>query len=267
MPKLVVSLVLSALVAIAVHGQGSKPQMSKSIPPPGSKAPVSGFTVVRSYPHDTRAYTQGLEYFGGFLYEGTGLKGQSALRKVELETGKVVQEEKLHPQYFGEGITITQGRVFQVTWQDRQGFIYDAKTLKFVRNFTYFGEGWGLTHDAAGVILSDGTSTLRFLETTRFQERRRIKVADGAVAIEQLNELEMVRGEIWANVWQTDYIVRISPKDGRVLGWINLKGLLGAPNAKLGADAVLNGIAYDAQKNRIFVTGKLWPRIFEIALK
>jgi glutamine cyclotransferase len=267
MRNLVAPLLMTLLVAIVVHGQGTKPPTSKTIPPPGSKAPVSGFTVVKSYPHDTRAYTQGLEYFDGFLYEGTGLKGRSALRKVELESGKVVQEEKLHPQYFGEGITIAQGRVFQVTWQDRQGFIYDAKTLKFVRNFTYFGEGWGLTHDQTGVILSDGSSTLRFLETTRFQERRRVKVADGPVAIDQLNELEMVRGEIWANVWQTDYIVRISPKDGRVLGWINLKGLLGAPNAKLGPDAVLNGIAYDAQKNRIFVTGKLWPRVFEIALK
>ena len=267
MPKTGLSLVLAVLAALVVHGQGSKLQMTKTIPPTASKAPVAGFAVVKSYPHDTRAYTQGLEYFDGFLYEGTGLKGRSAVRKVELETGKLVQEEKLHPQYFGEGITITQGRLFQVTWQDRQGFIYDAKTLKFVRNFTYFGEGWGLTHDAAGVILSDGTSTLRFLETTRFQERRRLKVADGPVLIDQLNELEMIRGEIWANVWQTDYIVRISPKDGRVLGWINLKGILGPPNAKLGPDAVLNGIAYDAQKNRIFVTGKLWPRVFEITLK
>ena len=216
---------------------------------------------MRSYPHDPKAYTQGLEYFDGFLYEGTGVKGSSAVRKVELESGKVVQETKLHPQYFGEGITIAQGKVFQLTWQDRTGFVYDAKTLKFIRNFSYFGEGWGLTHDPGGLIMSDGTSTLRFLELTRFQERRRVKVMDAGVPIERLNELEMVRGEIWANVWQTDYIVRISPKEGRVLGWINLKGLLGAPTAKLSAEAVLNGIAFDAQKNRIFVTGKLWPRI------
>jgi glutamine cyclotransferase len=186
---------------------------------------------------------------------------------VELETGKVVQETKLHPQYFGEGITIAQGKVFQLTWQDRAGFVYDAKTLKFIRNFSYFGEGWGLTHDATSLVMSDGTSTLRFLEPTRFQERRRLKVMDAGVPIERLNELEMIRGEIWANVWQTDYIVRIAPKEGRVLGWINLKGLLGAPMAKLSSDAVLNGIAFDAQKNRIFVTGKLWPRLFEIAIK
>jgi glutamine cyclotransferase len=242
-------------------------QAPRRMPPAMSKAPVHGYTVVRSYPHDPKAFTQGLEYFDGFLYEGTGLKGRSAVRKVELESGKVVQEATLHPQYFGEGITIAQGKIFQVTWQDRIGFIYDAKTFKPIRNFTYFGEGWGLTHDTAGLIMSDGTSTLRFLELTRFQERRRLKVTDAAVPIERLNELEWVRGEIWANVWESDYIARISPKDGRVLGWINLKGLLGAPNAKLPPEAVLNGIAYDAQKDRIFVTGKLWPRVFEIQVK
>ena len=261
------ALPLAMAATLLVSAQAPKGLPARNLPPPASKAPVSGYTVVRSFPHDPRAFTQGLEYFDGFLYEGTGLKGRSALRKVELESGKVVQEEKLHPQYFGEGITITQGKVFQVTFQDRQGFVYDAKTMKFIRNFTYFGEGWGLAHDATGLILSDGTSTLRFLEPTRFQERRKLKVVDAGVAIDQLNELEVVRGEIWANVWQTDYIVRISPKDGRVLGWINLTGLLGAPNAKLAADAVLNGIAFDQQKNRIFVTGKLWPRVFEIALK
>lgn len=258
--------ILIALVTFAAS-MALKAQAPKSIPPPGSKTPVSGYTVVRSYPHDPKAFTQGLEYFDGFLYESTGLKGRSGVRKVEIESGKVVQEEKIHPQYFGEGLTIAQGKIFQVSWQDRQGFVYDAKTMKFIRNFTYFGEGWGLTHDVGGLVMSDGTSTLRFFETTRFQEKRRLKVMDGGVAIERLNELEMVRGEIWANVWETDYIVRISPKDGRVLGWINLKGLLGAPNVKPSAEAVLNGIAFDAQKNRIFVTGKLWPRVFEISVK
>jgi glutamine cyclotransferase len=254
--------VLAASATLALHAQAPK-----SVPPSASKAPTYGYSIVRSYPHDPRAFTQGLEYFDGFLYEGTGMKGRSAVRKVELETGKVVQEERLHPQYFGEGITISQGKLFQVTWQDRMGFVYDAKTLKLIRNFTYFGEGWGLTHDPTGLIMSDGTSTLRFLEPTRFQERRRLKVMDAGVPIERLNELEWVKGEIWANVWETDYIVRISPKDGRVLGWINLKGLLSGPSVKLGPEAVLNGIAYDAPKNRIFVTGKLWPRLFEIQVK
>jgi glutamine cyclotransferase len=259
--------ILVAFIAVAANLSLVAQAPKTAIPPAGSKAPQSGYTVVKSYPHDPKAFTQGLEYFDGFLYEGTGLKGQSAARKVELETGKVVQEVKLNPGYFGEGITIAQGKLFQLTWRDKTGFTYDAKTLKFIRNFSYFGEGWGLTHDTGGLIMSDGTSTLRFLETTRFQERRRLKVTDGGAAIERLNELELIRGEIWANVWETDYIARISPKDGRVVGWINLKGLLGAPNAKMSPEAVLNGIAYDAQKNRIFVTGKLWPRIFEITVK
>jgi glutamine cyclotransferase len=256
----IAALAVSATVALQA-------QTPATIPPSTSKAPKYGYTVVRSYPHDPKAYTQGLEYFGGVLYEGLGLRGRSAVRRVEIETGKVLQEEKLHPQYFGEGITITQGKVFQLTWQDKVGLVYDAKTLKFIRNFSYFGEGWGLTHDTAGLIMSDGTSTLRFLDLTRFREHRRVKVTDAGVPIERLNELEWVRGEIWANVWETDYIVRLSPKDGRVLGWINLKGLLGAPVAKLGPEAVLNGIAYDSQKNRLFVTGKLWPRLFEIQVR
>jgi glutaminyl-peptide cyclotransferase len=262
MPRLIPVAALAASTVLALQAQAPR-----SIPPAMSKAPKYGYTVVRSYPHDPKAFTQGLEFFGGFLYEGTGQKGRSAVRKVDIETGKVVQEERLHAQYFGEGITISQGKLFQVTWQDRTGFVYDARTLKFIRNFSYFGEGWGLTHDPLNLIMSDGTSTLRFLETTRFQERRRVKVADAAVPIERLNELEWVRGEIWANVWETDYIVRISPKDGRVVGWIDLKGLQSGPAVKLPPDAVLNGIAYDAQNDRIFVTGKLWPRLFEIRVK
>ena len=254
---------LSGILAaggVFLSGQGS-------IPPSGSKAPKYGYTVVKSYPHDSKAYTQGLEYNGGVLFEGTGLKGQSAVRKVELETGKVLQEVKIHPQYIGEGITIAAGKLFQVTWKDRAGFVYDPKTLNLVRNFTYFGEGWGLTHDTAGLIMSDGTSTLRFMEVTRLQERRKLKVMDAGVPIANLNELEWIRGEIWANVWQTDYIVRISPKDGHVVGWVDLKGLLSAPYKAGGADAVLNGIAYDGAADRIFVTGKLWPRVYEIKIK
>jgi len=237
-----------------------------AVPPPGSKAPTAGYTVVRSYPHDPKAFTQGLEYHDGFLYEGTGLKGQSAVRKVELETGKVVQEEKINRGYFGEGITLTAGKLFELTWQTKTGFVYDAKTFKLIRNFSYFGEGWGLTHDDAGLVMSDGTSTLRFLELTRFSERRRLKVTDGAAPIPNLNELEIIKGEIWANVWQTDYIARISPRDGLVVGWINLRGLLNAADTKSKVD-VLNGIAYDAARDRIFVTGKLWPKVFEIKVK
>ena len=174
------------ILAAAFSGLTLAAQM-RVVPPPASKAPKQGYVVVNSYPHDPRAFTQGLEFFGGFLYEGTGLTGRSSVRKVELQTGKVVQEERLHPQYFGEGITISQGKLFQVTWKDRTGFVYDLKTLKFIRNFGYFGEGWGMTHDPSGLILSDGTSTLRFLELTRFQERRKLKVQDCGVSIELLN--------------------------------------------------------------------------------
>jgi glutamine cyclotransferase len=262
MPKLVslASVLIAGTVALGAQGK-------QTVPPGISKAPQQTFTVVRSYPHDPKAFTQGLEFFGGVLYESTGLIGRSSVRKLDLETGKVIQEVPLQRDYFGEGMTITAGKLFQLTWRDRTGFVYDANTLKFIRNFAYFGEGWGLTHEPGALIMSDGTSTLRFLELTRFQERRRVKVTDGGVPIERLNELEWVRGEVWANVWETDYIVRISPKDGRVLGWINLKGLMGGPAAKLSPEAVLNGIAYDAQKGRIFVTGKLWPRLFEIQVK
>jgi glutaminyl-peptide cyclotransferase len=253
-----IGLIAVATGAVVVLAQAPR------VPVPGSKAPLSSYTVVRSYPHDPAAFTQGLEFRDGFLYEGTGQLGKSAIRKVELETGKVVQELKINPAYFGEGITVTAGKLFELTWRTKTGMVYDLKTFKEIRNFSYFGEGWGLTHDDAGLIMSDGTSTLRFLETTRFTERRRLKVVDNGTAIANLNELEVIKGEIWANVWQTDYIARISPKDGRVVGWINLKGLLSPAVAK--AD-VLNGIAYDSAKDRIFVTGKLWPRLFEIKLK
>jgi glutamine cyclotransferase len=229
--------------------------------------PKYGYTVVKSYPHDPKAYTQGLEFSGGVLYESTGVKGQSGVRKVELETGKVLQELKIHPQYFGEGITIAAGKLFQVTWTDRAGFVYEPKTLKLIRNFTYFGEGWGLTHDPTGLIMSDGSNTLRVMELTRFQERRKITVMDVGVPITNLNELEWIKGEIWANVWHTDYIARISPKDGHVLGWINLNGILSAPYKVASPEAVLNGIAYDSTTDRIFVTGKMWPRLYEIKVK
>src|SRR4051812_27441197 len=171
-----------AASALAVNGQqgtGAPPV----IPPAGSKAPVAGFTVVNSYPHDRLAFTQGLEYHDGFLYEGTGLQRFSAVRRVELETGKVLQDVKLDPGYFGEGITISGGKLFELTWKDKTGFVYDAKTFRMIRKFSYFGEGWGLTHDATGLIMSDGTSSLRVLEPTRFTELRRLKVMDAGAAV------------------------------------------------------------------------------------
>ena len=227
-------------------------------------APVYGYQVVRSYPHDPQAFTQGLIYRNGFLYEGTGLNGRSGIRKVKLETGEVVGFRALAEQYFGEGITEFKGSIYELTWRAGIGFVYDASTFEPARTFSYSGEGWGLTHDGTNLIMSDGTAQLRFWDPATLKETRRITVRDGNRPVPELNELEFVKGEILANVWQTERIARISPADGRVTGWIDLSGLL-TPAERAGTD-VLNGIAYDEKGDRLFVTGKLWPRLFEIKL-
>ena len=225
-------------------------------------APVAGYRVVNVYPHDRRAFTQGLEYVDGVLYEGTGQNGQSGIRKVKLETGEVLQHQPLDAKYFGEGITVWKDTIVQLTWQAETGFVYDKTTFKQTRTFSYPGEGWGLTHDGTRLIMSDGSAAIRFLDPSSFQETGRVTVRDKGVAIAKLNELEFVKGEILANVWQTSRIARISPKTGDVLGWIDLTGLLD-PREAVGTD-VLNGIAYDAKGDRLFVTGKWWPKLFEI---
>lgn len=232
---------------------------------PSKTTPVYGYRVIRVYPHDPEAFTQGLEYRGGFLYEGTGLNGRSTLRKVALQSGKVLQEIRLEARYFGEGITLFDQRVFELTWRSHLGFVYDRATFRLLRTFDYPGEGWGLTNDGHQIFMSDGTSEIRVWNPATLRETRRIAVHDGSTPIPALNELEFVRGEIYANVWQTDRIARISPKDGRVLGWIDLSGLLAASDSVSGAD-VLNGIAWDSLGDRLFVTGKLWPKLFEIQL-
>lgn len=227
--------------------------------------PQYTFKIVHVYPHDRDAFTQGLVYHEGFLYEGTGLKGRSSLRKVRLETGEVLQHTELATEYFGEGIAIFGDQVFQLTWQSQGGFVYKLSDFSLLRRFSYRGEGWGLTTDGRDLYMSDGTPEIRVIDPAGFREKRRIKVHDGSTPITQLNELEWVEGEIFANVWQTDRIARISPATGRVTGWIDLKGLL-SPMYKLEEGAVLNGIAYDAKSKRLFVTGKLWPSVFEIQL-
>lgn len=226
--------------------------------------PTFSYRVVRSYPHDRQAYTQGLVFHDGVLYEGTGLNGQSSIRKVRLETGEVLQIRPLDRKYFGEGIAIVGGRLIQLTWQTEVGFVYDLATFDARRTFTYAGEGWGLTYDGTRLIMSDGSPTLRFLDATTLKETGRLTVRDDGKPVEDLNELEIVKGEILANVYQTERIVRISPKTGQVTGWIDLRGLL-SPREKAGVE-VLNGIAYDSTKDRLFVTGKLWPRLFEIEI-
>jgi len=224
----------------------------------------AGYKIVQTYPHDPQAYTQGLFYADGFLYEGTGQDGASSLRKVELSTGKVVQRINLPAGYFGEGIVLWKDRIIQLTWQSRIGFVYDRATFKQLRSFTYSREGWGITHDGKRLIMSDGSSSLFFWDPETLKETGKLDVTDKGSPVTALNELEYIRGEIYANVWQTDRIARISPTTGRVLGWIDLAGLL-TPGEKSRAD-VLNGIAYDAKSNRLFVTGKWWPKLFEIRL-
>ena len=202
-------------------------------------------------------------YEGGFLFEGTGLYGRSSLRKIVLETGKVTRMHPLESRFFGEGITIFGNHIIQLTWVGRTGFVYDKERFERLRSFTYSTEGWGITHDGRRLIVSDGTPTLYFKDPETFEEVGRVEVRDDMGPVTRLNELEYVEGEVYANVWETDLIARIDPESGRVVGWIDLTGLL-AGRERLAADATLNGIAYDAKGKRLFVTGKRWPKLFEI---
>ena len=228
-------------------------------------APVLGYQVVNVYPHDKDAFTQGLLFRDDALFESTGIKGRSTLRKVRLETGEVLQQAKVDNRYFAEGLTDWGSRLIQLTWETNLGFVYDIQSFKRLQTFSYTGEGWGLTHDDRRLIMSDGTPTLRFLDPQTLAVTGRLPVKDGELPVEDLNELEFVEGEIYANVWTTDRIAIIAPATGQVTAWINLAGLM--PAGFTSGDAVLNGIAYDAQRKRLFVTGKLWPRLFEIKVR
>jgi len=236
------------------------PPVSPEKPAP---PPVYGYQIIHTFPHDPAAYTEGLVFDSGFLYEGTGLDGQSTLRKTQLETGEVLQRHDLSPDVFGEGITIFGDRIIQLTWKSQLGYVYDKRTFRLLREFTYPTEGWGITQDGKNLIMSDGTATLYFLNPDTFERTGRVEVHSDTGPVTRLNELEYVDGEIYANVWQTDRIARIAPDTGQVLGWIDLSGLLNAQERRTPVD-VLNGIAYDAEHNRLFVTGKLWPKLFEI---
>jgi glutaminyl-peptide cyclotransferase len=231
----------------------------------GASLPVYEYTIVHTFPHDRTAFTQGLQYLDGVLYEGTGQNGQSSIRKVKLETGEVVQKRDLAAQHFGEGIVVVGSELFQLTWQSQIAFVYDRQTFAPKRTFNYTGEGWGLTSDGKNLVMSDGSDALRIIDPATFAERRRVKVTAAGTAVRNLNELEYVKGEIFANIWQTDSIARIDPSTGKVTGWVDLRGLL-SPADRAGTD-VLNGIAYDAAGDRLFVTGKWWPRLFEVKLK
>ena len=230
----------------------------------GGNRSTTGFRVVAEFPHDAQAFTQGLAVVSGQMYEGTGKKGESSLRKVQLNTGRVETIVPLDSTYFGEGITAMNGKIYQITWQNRVGIVYDQKTLKRIGTFGYTGEGWGLTNDGKRLILSDGTSTLRFLDPNTFEVVNRIKVRSSSGLVDNLNELEYMKGEILANIWYSDRIARISPATGEVLGWIDLTSLY--PAKRRGKEEVLNGIAYDEEAGRLFVTGKNWPKLYEIEL-
>lgn len=228
--------------------------------------PVYGYKIVHTYPHDTSAYTEGLFYKGGYLYESTGEVGQSTLRKVELKTGKAVLRHDLPAHYFGEGIVDWKGRLVQLTWKSQTGFVYDLASFKLQRTFGYPGEGWALTRDDRQLYMSDGTAVLRVLDPETLATTRRITVTADGVPVTNLNELEWIKGEIYANVWLTNRIARIDPVSGHVVGWIDLDGLLDISQLPEPGNDVLNGIAYDAAHQRLFVTGKHWPKLFEITL-
>ena len=230
-----------------------------------AQVPVFGAKVLKTFPHDPHAFTQGLEYFGGYFYESTGRLGESTLRKVELETGKVLQKVSLPTQEFGEGLTIFHGKIYQLTWLSKKGFIYGLDTFRQVGEFHYHYEGWGLTHDDTSLILSDGTNALRFIDPVSFEVTKTIEVYAAGEAVANLNELECVDGEIFSNVWHSSRIARINPRSGQVLAWIDLAPLVA--KEQHGEEDVLNGIAYDRQAHRLFITGKDWPEIVQIKVE
>jgi glutamine cyclotransferase len=221
------------------------------------------YRIVHTYPHDPHAFTQGLVFVDGSLYESTGLNGQSSLRMVDLETGRVLQSQPVDSKYFAEGLTNWASTLVQLTWESHVALVYDRFSFRVLHTSSYRGEGWGLTQDGKSLILSDGSDTLRFFDPAPFREVRRISVKDHGKPVNEINELEFIHGEIYANIWHSDRIARIAPASGKVLGWIDLKGLLPAAEHS-SPEAVLNGIAYDSAHDRLFVTGKLWPKLFEI---
>lgn len=251
-------LLLAAACDSGVGGDGGRTS--------DAKVPIYTFEVINAWPHDKGAFTQGLEIHQGSLYESTGRNGASTLRQVELETGRVLRKVEVPQAYFAEGLTIFHGKIYQLTWQSHKGFIYDLASFQPLGEFSYEGEGWGLTHDDRSLIMSDGTNLIRFLDPVNYKTERAIKVYDGDRPLTKLNELEYIHGEIYANIWETDWIVRIDPQTGKILGWIDLKDLLSRADRSAQTD-VLNGIAYDGASNRLFVTGKLWPKLFQIRLK
>jgi glutamine cyclotransferase len=267
------------LIPLTGCGKSSLPPATDSISQPpttnelsnGTSAsaagcPIYSYNIINVWPHDANAFTQGLVFIDGALLESTGLNGKSTLRKVDLKTGQVLKQAEVPAQYFAEGLAVIQGRAFQLTWQNHKGFVYDVESFRLEREFAIEGEGWGLTTDGRQLVLSDGTDQIRFLDPLTFQKERTIHVRHEGRVLDRLNELEFIKGEIFANVWGSDYVVRIDPATGRVTGLIDFTGLLAAKDRSENTD-VLNGIAYDSAEDRLFVTGKRWLKLFEVRLK
>ena len=260
-------LLLGLLLLFCQCQHGATADLPPKGPPPENVVvPKYGYQIVNVVPHDANAFTQGLVFQDGKLLESTGEPGRSSLRRVELETGKVLKKVDVPIPYFAEGIALLNGKIYQLTWTHELGFIYDAQSFERVGEFKYDGEGWGLTTDGQSLILSDGSNRIRFLDPASFKVTKTITVLEHKKPIEQLNELEWVQGEIYANVWHDQRIAVINPQTGQVTSWIDLAGLI-SPGELGDPEAVLNGIAYDQASSRLFVTGKLWPRIFEIKVK
>lgn len=236
-----------------------------STPPVATDITSDNFTLVNTFPHDSAAFTQGLEWVNGQFVEGTGLYGQSSLRLVDIATGHVRQEIPLAPAYFGEGITVLDNKIYQITWQEQTAFVYDFDTLVQEQQFSYETQGWGLTDNGRCLIMSDGSSTITFRDPATFAELGRLTVIDDTGPITQINELEYINGEIYANIWKQNRIARISPETGHVLGWLTLDELVAIVNPT-NTDDVLNGIAYNPETDHLYVTGKRWPLLFEIEL-
>jgi len=233
--------------------------------PTGETSPISyTYEVINVYPHDSNAFTQGLAIDEGVMYEGTGLTGESSLRRVDLETGDVLQIYELPSNLFGEGITVFDDKIIQLTWQSQIGFVYDKSSFDLLQNFSYSTQGWGITTDGTRLIMSDGSANLYFLNPETFEKTGQVEVHDGNVSVTKLNELEYINGEVYANVWLTDKIAIINPNTGQVTGWIDLTGIYTPGTGD--SNNVLNGIAYDSENSSLFVTGKRWSQLFEIKL-
>jgi glutamine cyclotransferase len=257
-------LLFFMLLPSGCHSQPVPPPIPSTIPTP-TQARTAKYQVVKSFPHDSRAFTQGLLWHDGAFYESTGLAGQSSLRRVEPTTGRVLQIRHQASDVFSEGLALAGDRLYQITWQNHRVFAYDLKTFELQGEWNYEGEGWGLTFDGHDLVMSDGSEYLTWRDPQTFEVKNRIAVTFNGKTLDNLNELEWINGQVWANVWQTNIIVRIDPKSGAVQSYLDCSKLLPS-SARRGGEDVLNGIAYDAQNQRIFLTGKLWPRIFEIKL-